>query len=294
MAGIRGGLAHNIRPITMSNAYRYVSTPAQAAAILNTPFCVIRTAGNEDMKVPSYFTEDELETIYSPIVFPDSTAVFRPMNVVVLILESFGSEYIGAMNPGKQDIHDCTPLVDSIINESLTFDVSLANGRKSIDAMPSVLAGIPMLKDHLFLTPTIMSKEITGLAKELGKMTYTFLGHEINLEGPWARVSMTDAIKEKTGIDFRAIDDLDTCLKLAEEHGIELEPHEKKFAHRDPVVMLSNFADSSVDLEVRVWLTPKEKMSLMADIREKIYNAFNREGIEIPFPQRDIHIITDK
>jgi len=156
----------------MSNAYRYVSTPAQAAAILNTPFCIIRTAGNEDMKVPSYFREEELETIYSPVIFPDSTAVFRPMNVVVLILESFGSEYIGAMNPGKQDIHDCTPFVDSLINNSLTFDVSLANGRKSIDAMPSVLAGIPMLKDHLFLTPTIMSKEITGLAKELGTKGY--------------------------------------------------------------------------------------------------------------------------
>ena len=167
VAGIRGGLSHNIRPITMSNAYRYVNTPAQAAAILNTPFCVIRTMGNEDMKVPSYFDNDELESVYSPVINPDSTAVFRPMNVVVLILESFGSEYIGAMNPEVDDIHDCAPFMDSLINNSLTFETSLANGRKSIDAMPSVLSGIPMLKDHLFLTPTIMSKEISGLAKEL-------------------------------------------------------------------------------------------------------------------------------
>ena len=172
VAGIRGGLAHNIRPITMSNAYRYVQTPAQAAAVLNTPFCVIRTMGNEEMKVPSYFTSDELDAIYSPVIMPDSTAVFRPRNVVVFILESFGSEYIGAMNKGTQDIHDCTPFMDSLIAHSLTFNVSLANGRKSIDAMPSVLAGIPMLKDHLFLTPTIMSKEITGLAKELGSKGY--------------------------------------------------------------------------------------------------------------------------
>ena len=172
VAGIRGGLAHNIRPITMSNAYRYVQTPAQAAAVLNTPFCVIRTMGNEDMKVLSYFTSDELDAIYSPVIMPDSTAVFRPRNVVVFILESFGSEYIGAMNKGTQDIHDCTPFMDSLIAHSLTFNVSLANGRKSIDAMPSVLAGIPMLKDHLFLTPTIMSKEITGLAKELGSKGY--------------------------------------------------------------------------------------------------------------------------
>ena len=172
VVGIRGGVAHNIRPITMSNAYRYVETPAQAAAILNTPFCVIRTLGNEEMKVPSYFDEDKLESIYSPVIIPDSTAIFRPKNVVVFILESFGSEYIGAMNPGTEDIHDCTPFLDSIIHNSLTFQVSLANGRKSIDAMPSVLSGIPMLKDHLFLTPTIMSKEITGLAKELGTKGY--------------------------------------------------------------------------------------------------------------------------
>ena len=172
VAGIRGGLAHNIRPITMSNAYRYVNTPAQAAAILNTPFCVIRTMGNEDMKVPEYFSEKELNEIYSPVIIPDSTAVFIPKNVVVFILESFGSEYIGAMNPGTEGIHDCTPFMDSLIEKSLTFDVSLANGRKSIDAMPSVLSGIPMLKDHLFLTPTIMSKEISGLAKELGTKGY--------------------------------------------------------------------------------------------------------------------------
>jgi len=172
LAGIRGGLAHNIRPITMSNAYQYVKTPAQAAAILNTPFCVIRTMGNEDMKVPSYFGEEELESIYNPIVLPDSTATFRPLNVVVLILESFGSEYIGAMNPGTEGIHDCTPFIDTLISHSLVFETSLANGRKSIDAMPSVLSGIPMLKDHLFLTPTIMAKEITGLAKELGTKGY--------------------------------------------------------------------------------------------------------------------------
>lgn len=156
----------------MSNAYQYVKTPAQAAAILNTPFCVIRTLGNEDMKVPAYFDEEELQSIYTPVILPDSTAQFRPMNVVVLILESFGSEYIGAMNPGTEGIHDCAPFMDTLINHSLTFETSLANGRKSIDAMPSVLSGIPMLKDHLFLTPTIMSKEITGLAKELGTKGY--------------------------------------------------------------------------------------------------------------------------
>ena len=72
----------------------------------------------------------------------------------------------------------------------------------------------------------------TTIAKEVcGKMIFNFDGYEINLEGPWKRVSMTDAIKEQTGIDFKAITDLDECIRLAEEHDIELEDHEKAYGH---------------------------------------------------------------
>ena len=72
----------------------------------------------------------------------------------------------------------------------------------------------------------------TTIAKDVvGKMDYKFQGHNINLESPWKRVSMTDAIKEQTGIDFKAITSLEECLKLAEEHHIELEEHEKAYGH---------------------------------------------------------------
>ena len=70
------------------------------------------------------------------------------------------------------------------------------------------------------------------IAKDVfGKMTYNWYGNEINLEGPWKRISMTDAIKEKTGIDFKKITDLDECIKLAKEHNIELEEHEMAYGH---------------------------------------------------------------
>ena len=86
----------------------------------------------------------------------------------------------------------------------------------------SNLEGMMNLTEGMFQT----------IAKEVfDKMTFKFSGHDINLEGPWKRISMTDAIKEKTGIDFKAITDLDECLKLAEEHNIELEQHEKAYGH---------------------------------------------------------------
>ena len=70
------------------------------------------------------------------------------------------------------------------------------------------------------------------IAKDVfGKMTYNFGGHEINLEGPWKRVSMTDAIKEQTGIDFKKEMTVEEALELAQEHHIEVQEHERSVGH---------------------------------------------------------------
>ena len=72
----------------------------------------------------------------------------------------------------------------------------------------------------------------TTIAKEVvGKMTYNWCGNEINLEGPWKRISMVDAIKEQTGIDFKKEMTVDEALKLAEEHNITVEEHQKSVGH---------------------------------------------------------------
>lgn len=69
------------------------------------------------------------------------------------------------------------------------------------------------------------------IAKEIfNKDTFIWNGNEINIAGEWKKISMTDAIKEKTGIDFRNIT-LEEALKLAPEHGIELAEHEKALGH---------------------------------------------------------------
>ena len=67
--------------------------------------------------------------------------------------------------------------------------------------------------------------------KAMGKSVFNWYGNEIELSKPFKKISMTDAIKEKTGIDFKSINDLDECLKLAYEHGIELEEHERAYGH---------------------------------------------------------------
>ena len=70
------------------------------------------------------------------------------------------------------------------------------------------------------------------VAKEaIGKLQFNWYGNVIDLEKPFKKISMTDAIKEEVGIDFKKITDLDECIKLAEEHNIELLEHEKAYGH---------------------------------------------------------------
>ncbi len=56
-------------------------------------------------------------------------------------------------------------------------------------------------------------------------------------------------------------------------------------------VSLANFGDNSVDLSVGIWMRVEDKLDLTPRVREVIYNVLNENGIEIPFPQRDVHII---
>ena len=63
------------------------------------------------------------------------------------------------------------------------------------------------------------------IAKAVGKDTFKFLGNEIKIQAPFKKISMVEAIKEKTGIDFKSQMSFDDAKKLAAEHQIEVEPH---------------------------------------------------------------------
>ena len=186
LAGMRGGFTTAVRPITVSNAIQYVAHPTDAPIVLNTPFSLIRTLGKTSFPIPHYLTDDELHRLYSPVhpAASPTAADTLPMdkrNVVVLIVESLGREFIGAYNQAGADgmcsldqghYRGYTPFIDSLYPHCLSFDYTFANGRKSIDAMPSILSSIPMFIEPFVLTPASMNK-VSGLAGELGRVGYS-------------------------------------------------------------------------------------------------------------------------
>ena len=61
----------------------------------------------------------------------------------------------------------------------------------------------------------------------------------------------------------------------------------------EPFVALSAMADSSVNLAARVWAKGENYWPVFFETNEKVYKAMNEAGINIPFPQMDVHLIND-
>lgn len=176
--GMRGGFRHSTRPITLSNAGAYVKDPRDISIVLNTPFAIFRTWGKTNLHKLSFFADNEIDKIYTPVHTPKDTTKFRPDNVVIIILESFSKEFFGSLNKDRPGYQGYTPFLDSLIQHSATFKYSYANGRKSIDGLPSIVASIPSLGVPYFLSPYSGNKinSISSLLKRKGYHTSFFHG----------------------------------------------------------------------------------------------------------------------
>ncbi|WP_339836263.1 sulfatase-like hydrolase/transferase [uncultured Flavobacterium sp.] len=152
----RGGFQK--KPLKVVDAVNYGSI-SHSALVLNTPFCILKTIGKkETLESPKFYSESELNSIFNPVVATNPTENQTKQNVVVIILESFGRENIQ---------HGQTPFLDSLITKSLFFENGFANGKLSIDAVPSTLSSIPSLMSSSLITSSYSINEIYGLPKIL-------------------------------------------------------------------------------------------------------------------------------
>lgn len=157
----RGGIQK--KPIGIVSAVNYGSIN-QSALVLNTPFCILKTIGKkETLESPKYYSEQELNSIFSPTTEFKTEGNPNKKNVVIIILESFGRENI---QRGQ------TPFLDRLIEESLFFENGFANGKLSIDAVPSTLSSIPSLMNNSLITSSYSINEVYGLPKILKENGY--------------------------------------------------------------------------------------------------------------------------
>jgi phosphoglycerol transferase MdoB-like AlkP superfamily enzyme len=156
IGGIRGGFEHSTRPITLNDAGKYVRDPKDVPLVLNTPFALYRTLGKTKIKKVHYFAnEAALDSVFSPVRHGADSGAMRKLNVVVLVLESFSKEFVGFFNHDRENgtYKGYTPFLDSLLQHSRSYTYSLASGRKSIDALPSVIASVPSMGVPYVLSP---------------------------------------------------------------------------------------------------------------------------------------------
>lgn len=183
IGGIRGGdFKKSTRPINLVDANRHVTKPEQADLVLNTPFAIIRTINKNSFKKKKYnISELKINSYFQPIKqYVNTRQKKTKPNIVLIITESLGREYLGAFNK-DMDIENYvsyTPFLDSLAAHSLIYTNAFANGRKSIHGMSSILAGIPSFTDAFTSSPYAKQKiqSLVSCVEEIGYTTSFFHG----------------------------------------------------------------------------------------------------------------------
>ena len=178
--GVRGSVG--LKPLRVGDAF--TQTPAVLGNLtLNSTFTFLHSVSDEPLErrawLPSLAaaraTLDptgalaRYEQPAAPAHLPGGGPA-RP-NVVVLLLESFASEYNGVENGGQGGY---TPFFDSLARApgALLLPDHYANGHKSIEAVPSTLMGFPALTDEPLITSTYQADAASGLPDALRAAGY--------------------------------------------------------------------------------------------------------------------------
>ena len=170
--GLRGGLQN--KPISIITAANYTKTQ-NIPLVLNTPFTIGRGNSGDVLKKIDFYDDEELEQLYSPIRndltinrFIDKN--IQGYNVFIIILESHGQEMVKFYNQNREET--LTPFLDSLLANSLSFN-GMANGRQSIEAVTSILSGLPSLMSKDYVESRYAMNRLDGIGSILKKHGYS-------------------------------------------------------------------------------------------------------------------------
>lgn len=162
--------------------------------------------------------------------------------------------------------------------ENLFYGLSLMNGRVKIGDViecDGVRGKVSNINYQSTLVETVDGSVIAFLNSQL--FTKNFKNMTRNHGYEMAKITVGVAYGSK----------VDTVREMIIERISHLDCYDPK---KGVQVLFQNFGESSVDLLVIVWVRVASQPADIARIKESIYNVLNENGIEIPFPQADLHI----
>ena len=185
----RGGL--QLRPVGIIDATA-MSSLEQAPIVLNTTFTVLKTINDGTTSPLRLHRPEELTSLLPKKTSAPIGILPKNTNVVVLILESFGTNYAGPNSPNSY-----SPFLDSLLEKGLFFEHAIANGRTSMDAVPAILAGLPSWLPESYILSPYCGNQLNSLPQTLKDIGYQTSFYHGAKEGSMNFKSFTKAI----GID---------------------------------------------------------------------------------------------
>jgi uncharacterized sulfatase len=164
----RGGLQR--KPLSLPSAYETVQ-PEHVPFVLNTTFTVLKAFGSPPPPEFKFFSDEEIRSWQRlRMENAQSSGILHTggRNVVIIILESFGREYLG--NTSSSPCY--APFVCKLSREGVSFEPAFANGRTSIESFYSIHAGLPSLHTQALVTSQYGANRVAGLPARLRDVGY--------------------------------------------------------------------------------------------------------------------------
>lgn len=189
IGGVRGGFSRMTRPIAVPTSMRYANDAAKANIVLSNPFCILRTAGSKSTsknEPTDYYAQDELSGIYTPYHYPDTDQKHPNLsgrNVMIFIMESLSAEHSAQLCPDiyeNENVKGYTPFLDSLMRDGFVFTRMYANGKRSIQALPTIWSSIPSFRTPFMLMPESLgeTRPLPRILRDEGYSTAFFCGSE--------------------------------------------------------------------------------------------------------------------
>jgi hypothetical protein len=177
--GMRGGLGH--KPLKSIDASLW-APPGLESVATSTPFQIIQSLDNRP-EIPPFTPDISLpkKDLHSAIDGQNHGKFYistdTPTNLVVLVLESFGRDYVGFLNKDNPNTQppfpgSYTPFLDSLAAHALIFPFAYANATRSVEAIPAIFAGIPHVLNRPFIYSQFQANPIKGIHHFLHQKGY--------------------------------------------------------------------------------------------------------------------------
>ncbi|NPA76081.1 MAG: mechanosensitive ion channel family protein [Euryarchaeota archaeon] len=117
--------------------------------------------------------------------------------------------------------------------------------------------------------------------------TYISIPNKLIWGSPMVNYTKMDLRRVDVNVGVAYGTDIDKAVKIAMDI---MKSHKLVVKEPEPAVAITELADSSINLQLRPWSKTEDYWTVKGEITKAIYDAYRKEGIEIPFPQLDVHM----